>query len=191
MSFVFPFAGFRGGFFHSGAALMPLVWALIPIGLDRLSDWTVGKFKWEKRKIGKFFLILVVVYAVFFSGLNVVGKIYGEDIDLAPAWSLEIREYQELEDYLQEIGVKPDDIIMVRNPPGYALVGNKPAVVTPEGGLDTLLAVAQRYQVSFILLSVHHSEGLDDLYNNPQDGESLMYIETINETHIFKVELVP
>jgi hypothetical protein len=32
MTVVFPFAGARGGFFHSGAALQPLFWALAPAG---------------------------------------------------------------------------------------------------------------------------------------------------------------
>jgi hypothetical protein len=33
MTILFPFQGARGGFFHSGATLQPLFWALVPAGL--------------------------------------------------------------------------------------------------------------------------------------------------------------
>ena len=35
MTIVFPFAGARGGFFHSGAALQTVWWVLAPLGLAR------------------------------------------------------------------------------------------------------------------------------------------------------------
>jgi hypothetical protein len=34
MSIVFPFAGARGGFFHSGAAIQPLFWSVFPVGFS-------------------------------------------------------------------------------------------------------------------------------------------------------------
>ncbi len=39
MTFIFPFAGARGGYFHSSVALMPIVWALAPIGLEVAIGW--------------------------------------------------------------------------------------------------------------------------------------------------------
>ncbi len=35
MTVIFPFAGARGGFFHSGSAVQPMWWVLAPAGLDR------------------------------------------------------------------------------------------------------------------------------------------------------------
>ena len=36
MTFVFPFAGARGAFFHAGAALQPMWWTLAPFGLESM-----------------------------------------------------------------------------------------------------------------------------------------------------------
>lgn len=36
MTVLFPFAGARGGFYHSGAALQTVWWALAPVGLERI-----------------------------------------------------------------------------------------------------------------------------------------------------------
>jgi hypothetical protein len=46
MTIAFPFAGARGGFFHSGASFQILLWALAPIGLDRVYLWGSRNRSW-------------------------------------------------------------------------------------------------------------------------------------------------
>ena len=48
MSMVFPFAGMRGGFFHSGAMIQPFFFALVPAGLDAVIQWGKNKRGWTK-----------------------------------------------------------------------------------------------------------------------------------------------
>ncbi|HEX7975434.1 MAG TPA: hypothetical protein VF498_13585, partial [Anaerolineales bacterium] len=39
LTLAFPYQGARGGFFHSGAAVQPLIWALVPVGLEAFIGW--------------------------------------------------------------------------------------------------------------------------------------------------------
>ena len=41
MTILFPFVGWRGGFFHSGAALQSLFWSAAPMGLELFVGWGV------------------------------------------------------------------------------------------------------------------------------------------------------
>ncbi len=50
MTVVFPFPGERGGFFHSSAAAMPLLWALAPFGLESVVDWLHRRRGWDPNQ---------------------------------------------------------------------------------------------------------------------------------------------
>ena len=55
MSFIFPFAGPRGGFFHSSVAVMPLIWILSAIGLEAFVEAGVRRRGWEAVRAGRIF----------------------------------------------------------------------------------------------------------------------------------------
>jgi hypothetical protein len=188
MTVVFPFSGARGGFFHSGAAFMPMIWALVPVGLDGLSNWTVKRFDWEVRKISPFFhgLVVLVVFLISLSLLST--KILGSDSTSQPTWDEEARSFLELEDRLRTLGANPDDIVLVNNPPGYAHVSDRAAIVIPNGDMETLKMVIQRYKPRYVLLGLNHPRGLDELYEQPENQSGLIYLETVTTTHIFSID---
>ena len=189
MTVVFPFSGARGGFFHTGAAFMPLIWALAPVGTEALGNWSARRFDWDAKKIGRFFRGLLVVFVGIFSCVLVYSKIYGLDPTKQPEWGMSTRVYEKLESRLQSLGALPEDIVLVNNPPGYAIVSGRSAIVIPDGGLDTLIAVIQRYRPRYILLEFDHPVGLNGLYENPAEVPSgLRYMENVDSTHIFFVE---
>jgi hypothetical protein len=187
MTFVFPYSGVRGGFFHSGAAFMPLIWALVPVGLEGITNWTVKRLNWEVKKISPFLHGLVILVVFIISLSQVFLKTLGSDLPAQPAWSQEARHYQILATYLQETGDLPGEIVMVNNPPGYSLVSGHSAIVIPDGDVDTLMQVAQRYQPRYLLLEINHPRGLDELYRYPADQPGLTYVETVATTHIFVI----
>lgn len=187
MTFLFPYSGVRGGFFHSGAAFMPLIWVLVPVGLEDVSNWTVKRFGWEVKKISPFLHGLVIVVVFLISVSQVFVKTLGSDFPAQPAWSEEARHYHKLEIHLQEIGAVTEDIVMVNNPPGYAHTSGRPAIVIPDGDVDNMMEVAQRYKPRYLLLGVNHPGGLDELYRHPVDQPGLTYLDTIATTHIFIV----
>jgi len=70
MTLVFPFAGVNGGFFHSGAALQPLLWALAPVGVEQAALWYASKRRLESPRFMMSFLSgVLVLVGVFLSGL--------------------------------------------------------------------------------------------------------------------------
>ena len=52
MTLAFPFAGARGGFFHSAAAFQPVWWVLAPVGFDRAVEWTSRNRGWKVERRG-------------------------------------------------------------------------------------------------------------------------------------------
>ncbi len=188
MTVLFPYAGFRGGFFHSGAAFMPLIWALVPVGLDGLSHWTVRLFNWEVRKISPFFHGLLALFAFLFSFFLVSMKLYGVGPSSESDWGEDAQSYQIIEERLRILGASPDDIVLVNNPPCYAHVNGRPAIVIPNGDLETLTMVIKRYKPSYVLLSNNHPQGLSGLYGQPEDQWGLSYLETVVDTHIFFID---
>ena len=112
MTLAFPFAGARGGFFHSGAALQPLFWALAPAGLERFIAWgtrsrplfIVGERVigwgsaangWKKQQARIVFssavIILVISLSLFIVGERVIG--WGS---AANAWDANQQTYAQL-----------------------------------------------------------------------------------------------
>ena len=189
MTVVFPESGTRGGFFHSGAAFMPLIWALVPVGLEVLVGLSLKIFKkWKAERIGPFLRVLSVGVAVLISLSAVNSKIIGPDESEQPLWTLIARKYQSLEDRIQFLGANSEDIVLVNNPPGYAVVSGRPAIVIPNGGTETLMEVVRRYKPRYVLLEPDHPKGLTALYNDPGNLPGLIYLETFESTHIFIVE---
>jgi len=188
MTVLFPYAGFRGGFFHSGAAFMPIIWALVPVGLDVLSHWTVRRFNWEVRKISPFFHGVLAFFVFLFSIFLVSMKLYGIGPSSEADWGVDIQSYQVLEEHLRTIGASPNDIVLVGNPPRYALVNDRPAIVIPNGDVETLIMVIKLYKPRYVLLGKNHPQSLAGLYEQPKDQLVLSYLETVVDTHIFIVD---
>ena len=189
MTVVFPFSGVRGGFFHSGAAFMPLIWALVPVGLEILVEWTVKIFKkWKTERIGPFLRGLSVVVVGLISFAVVISKIIGTDESKQPLWTLKARTYQNLEGRIQSLGAHSEDIVLVNNPPGFIVATGRAAIVVPNGGQETLMEVVQRYEPKYVLLEPDHPQGLNSLYDDPGNLPGLIYLETFESTHIFIVE---
>jgi len=184
MTFAFPFSGARGGYLHSGAAFMPLLWGLAPLGLDSFVGWGARRRGWKKHEAWGFFQSGLVMLVVGMSAFLVYQFVIGPN-PAQPVWDTGERSYVELEKRLLVLGAEPDDVVMVNNPPGYYAANRRPVVVMPNGDIDTLLAVAARYQPDYVLLEFNHGLGLNELYASPRDLPGLRYLETYNQTHIF------
>lgn len=185
MTVVFPFAGIRGGFFHSGSALMPVIWVMIPIGMQVVTEWSVKTFRWETRKIRPFYIGLLFLYVVLFSFGISFTKIVGDNPETAPVWNVTLHHYKAVEESIQEHYPGSDEIIVTINPPAYTVLNDRPSIGMPDGGVDSLLDVIQRYQARFVLLEPSHPDDLDELFLEPQDVGSLKYQDTIQNTHLF------
>jgi hypothetical protein len=184
MSVIFPFQGARGGFFHSGAAIQPLLWAAAPLGLQAFLEWGSRRRGWDARQAGRFFKVGLVVIALlltlFVAYNRVIGKDWGQ-----PAWDERQRQYAQVEQALQARRSVPDSIMMVNDAPTYYLASRRPALSIPYGNLGTLTAVAQRYHARYLLLEIEQVQG-EMLYSQPGDRPGLRYLETVEGMRLYE-----
>jgi hypothetical protein len=184
MTVIFPFAGPRGGFFHSGAALQSVWWTLAPLGLDS----AVGFL----RKRGGLNAQAFQVFRVALVGIAVLmtGVIFY--IRILPGWGEDEQVYPKVEAVLQQNGVLPSDVVMVRNPPGYYLMTGRSAIVIPYGEESSLLSVANRFHARFVAIEAAGASGpIGVIYNNKGDA-ALHFLGEVNEpnnvTRVFEIQ---
>jgi hypothetical protein len=188
MTVIFPHQGWRGGFFHSGAALQPLLWAAVPVGLEAMIAWGVRVRGWKGRQAAAVFSAGLVGLAVLTTGIVFRGRVIGSGSLSDPGWDQSDVSYRQLGWALESLGSNPEDIVAVNNPAGYYAATARPAIVIPDGTVDTLLAAARRYEARYVLLETNHPAGLEELYERPADRPGLHFLKTIDGTHIFVVE---
>ncbi len=184
MSVVFPLSGSRGGFFHAAAALQPLTWALAAVGLQALIEWGASLRGWQPglafRVLGAGALVLALALSAYVVKVRVIGD---DANDLG--WNQSAAHYSKLGQVLDQTGVAADEIIMVNNPPGFALATGRPAIVIPNGGIEASLAAAGRFGAGVLLLESNHPAELDGLYNQPDTATGLNFITRVNGTDVF------
>lgn len=186
MTFVFPYQGWRGGFFHSGAALQPLIWALAPIGLDELIAWGRQNRGWRPRPASRVFQSGLLALAVLMTLLIVPARVIGDGEGQA-GWNESANRYARIDLKLEELGAGKNVVVMVNNPPGYFIASGRGAIPVPDGDIATLQAVAQRYRAGYLLVEANHTRFLDPLYREPADFPGFDYLTTVEYTHIFAV----
>jgi len=184
MTIVFPFAGSRGGFLHSGAATQIFLWVMAVVGLEQWILWMRKIRGWNLSfaiSLFGFFLILVNTgISIWFFQQRVLGG--GND----PIWNQSIERYQKVAQRLGELRITNNALGMVNNPPGYYWATRMPSIVIPDGDINHSLAAASKFGASYLLLE-QDQENLIDLYQNPKDSSNLQYLETFNNVHIFLV----
>jgi hypothetical protein len=183
MTFVFPFAGSRGGFFHSGAALMPLWWALAPIGLERAVQWIEKKRNWRKGEAFRVFLIGSIFICIIMSLM-----VFYERVLSTPGWGFETRRYQRIEELLTQEGSPPSEAVLVGNPPGYFNATGRPAIAIPNEPLNTVLEVAGKFGTKYLILELDGLPApLDLVYDNETVFNTIYYIGEVDGARIFAI----
>ena len=167
MSIVFPYAGSRGGFFHSSAALMPLLFALAPEGLEAFVGLGVRWRGWSAARAMRLFGATAVGVAAILTAWAMWSRLTGDGA--GAGWERNARSYATAAGILAE---RPGSVA-VNDPPGLYLATGRPTVAIPNGGSDTLLAVVNRYSIDWVLLEKNHPGALDDLYENPEVSDFL------------------
>ncbi len=185
MTVIFPFAGARGGFFHSGAALQPLYWAVTPVGLQAFIEWGERVRGW-KAQSWRVFAAAILAGLAILSVIVVRSRVLGTDWQ-HPAWGASHEQYARLGQVLDVLGASSQDIVLVNNPPGFNLAAGKPAVAIPNGGPDTLLSAAEKYNARYIILESNHPPRLDRLYTQAESHPEFLYLDTVAGAHLFEL----
>ena len=184
MTVIFPFAGSRGSFFHAGAAFQPYWWVMAPIGLDSVLSWMRARGQFADKNAPIVFQGLLVVLAIMMTGYLVNFRV------IANGWARDDLIYPSVEAVLLENGISSRDVVIVRNPPGYFIASGRPSIALPFGDESTILAVAERYNASYLVLEQGGTfEGIQDLYDEPQSHTSFVYLGEVNEAKLYRIEL--
>jgi 4-amino-4-deoxy-L-arabinose transferase-like glycosyltransferase len=150
MSLIFPFAGARGGFFHSSSAVMPFLWALAPVGLFEAIKFGGEKRGWDLAGARKVFSVASVVLAM----ATTIGLFYTRVIgpgSTQVGWSSTQIAYEAVFQWFDNSD-RQDQLIAINNPPGFFVVSGMKSVVIPDGGLEELRQVTKQFNVDWIVL---------------------------------------
>ncbi|MFL7890881.1 MAG: hypothetical protein ACK2UE_15895 [Anaerolineales bacterium] len=186
MTFVFPFQGARGGFFHAGAGYQVLIWALIPVGLNKFIQWGRQKRDWKSDSALSKFAFGISGLAIVVTGIVTYQKLSNSSGPVS-AWGSKERAYIAVEAYLQEIGSLPDTVVLVNNPPGYYAVTGRSVIVIPDGDIEMTLAAANKFNAEFLILDRNYPRGLKEFFDSPGDFPGMSYLETISDMHIYSL----
>ena len=186
MSLIFPFAGERGGFFHSSAAIQPIFWAVVPSGLDGFVSLGVRLRNWNRVSAMRFLSIGVVLLGIFLTGVLVYQRVLGNDPGKI-VWSSNWDQYRAVDKALYQFGATPENIVLINNPPGYFVATGRSGLVIPNGNEQTSLEVAKRYGASYLILEKDHVTGLNDLYLHPGDRPGLKFLTSVGKIYLFQI----
>ena len=182
MTFIFPFAGARGSFFHAGAAFQPMWWIAAPVGLNVIIS--------SMRRSGFFgddnayvvFQGMLVVLAVLMTFYLVNLRVLGE-------WATEDGVYASVEEMLVDNGISPDVGVIVRNPPGYYISSGRPAFALPYGDEKVIQQVAERYGAGVLVLESSGTfESIQNLYDDPKDTDIFIYLGAVDEAKLYLIK---
>ncbi|MBI3152893.1 MAG: hypothetical protein HYZ21_12215 [Chloroflexi bacterium] len=182
MTFIFPFAGARGAFFHAGAALQPLWWTLAPLGLDEIL-LSLRKRNWGNDQTKVIFRSVLVMVAIILTAFVVNLRLF------TLGWGEGEAIYPAVEEFLLKNGIESNDVVIVRNAPGYYIATDRPAISIPYGGEDVILAVANQFDADYLVLESKAAlPQIKSLLENPQGHTGFIYLGEVNEAYIFKID---
>ena len=186
MTIVFPFAGARGGLFHSGAAIQPVFWALAVIGLREIIDWGVRKRGWINGQAEVIFGISLIIFLAGMTTFVVADRVVGQDFS-EPQWNRSFKIAQGIGRELNKMNIPDDSLLMINNPPGLYIATDRSAIVIPSNGIESVLAAAEKYSAEILILEENHPVAMDYLYINPLVEERLDLIQTVSNVHYFRI----
>ncbi len=186
MTIIFPFAGPRGSFFHAGAAFQPLWWVAAPIGLDAVLSWARrhGQFKDDNAPIvfQSILVVLAMLLTFYLVNLRVISN----------GWAKDDVIYPSVEAMFQENGISPNDVVIVRNPPGYFIASGRSAVALPFGDESTILAVAESFEANYLVLEEGGTfDAIQDLYDEPNGNSQFHYLGEVDGARLYRIEPAP
>lgn len=139
MTFIFPFPGYRGGLFHSAAALLPWWMALGLVGLDAAVDALAKRRRrWRPNTAKPFFTAALLLFAVVFSLLNVFGNRVPASV--SPLYAA------------LDTALPADARVMINDPAALYYFTGRGGAALPNNPPETLLEIADRYGMTYLLL---------------------------------------
>jgi hypothetical protein len=181
MSLLFTFPGTRGSVFHSGGGLLPFIYAVTFMGLDRFIDWLGTKSRPKagasrRRVYSLIFLFAAAIFSVV-SPLNLASSQDAQDYDQLKAVGT----------WLEANGAG-DAPLMVPDVPAYYYATHKPAVVITSDPLPVNLEIARRYGARYFVLQPNHAPAALAELAEKKSAPGFRLIGQIGEIQLYRLE---
>jgi len=173
----FTFPGQRGGFFHASAAALPMVFAAAAAGLDVAIQWVGARRRWRIRQARIVFAAAAISGAVALSAYAARARL--------GAWRTADAVFEEVERCIA--GHEEASAVMVNNPPAFWYQTGRGAVAVPNGGIDMLMAAAEVYGVSHVVLDENRPLPLAALYSGAESDSRLERVCECGSTVVYRV----
>jgi hypothetical protein len=121
--------------------------------------------------------MILTIYVVYLR-LFTLGWGEGEDAN-----------YPVIDKYLVQNGIKTDDIVIVRNAPGYYLATGRSAISIPYGGEDAILQASDQFNADYLVLEpAAVLNPIKDLFQKPENNNKFIYLGELDGTHIYRIQ---
>lgn len=186
MSILWPYPGARGSFYHSAAGVQVLFWAVIPFGIQVVVGWAAKKRNWNPHSATNFFSTSFLGMAILLTGYLAFHNL---DLQTPNYWGSEVTRYAGIESFLITLDPAKTSVVMVNNPPGFSLATQRESIVIPSGEINSIFAAAEKFGADYMVLEPDTNHPA--LYENPASQDGLEYLDTIQSSHIFKINQHP
>ena len=177
MTLAFAYPGYRGGLFHSAAALIPWWMVLGVLGLDDVVAWIARRRRtWRPVQARRVFTAGIVGVAVILTVMSVAGR-----------WG---RNGGSSYTVLGEI-LPADAVVMINDPAALYYHAGRAGIVVPEAGPEGVRALVARYHVTHVVLDQNRTASLDDLYAGREAVDFLRPVEQDALPDLRLFEVVP
>jgi len=172
MSLGFTLPGVRGAMLHSSVALLPFLFAATMDGLDGVVAWVASRRRtWHARQAQTVFSVglvgIVVALSVFLVALKL--PVYrGEHVYAAIAsWMADT--------------IDQDARVMINDPAAFYYYSQRECLAVPNGRIETLIEVAERYHVRYVILDKNVPSPLKELYQRPESDSRFRFVKCLQD----------
>ena len=146
-------------------------------------NWARRRGKLPDENAPVFFQVVLVLLAVLMTAYLVNFRV------IASGWAKDDFIYPVVEQKLIDNGIRPQDIVIVRNPPGYFLASGRQSVSLPFGDESTILAVAKRFDATYLILEKGGTfDSIQDLYDHPESNPTFIYLGEVDEARLYRIQ---
>ena len=152
MSFIFPFAGERGGFFHSLSSIQIFLWAMVPVGLEVVIDWGINRRGWKRNRSWIMFGTGIIAASICLTAYIFVDKLEN-GLEINVPWNESSSLFTQIESILEQQGANENDVIMINDPPGYTLYTGRSSVMIPTGEMASIHEAIDQFDVRYLAIT--------------------------------------
>ena len=181
MSLAFPTTSPRGSLFHALTPALPVLYAAMIRGVDTAVAWTSAWRRWNLAEARAVFLAAVIMFQI-----GVAGYLAWQ-FRVVRGWEVPIA--QAAAGWLDEHAAPGEPALFV-DPPAFAVVARRPAVMVPSNSVEALLTVAQRFRAPWLILGPRGMRIAGRLYLDRVNDAQFEWMADIGEARVYRVRLV-